>query len=514
MFAKTTKRMPLWPSIVVAVLLVSWFGTWTRADEPTALEAAMILEKSLTDAIARAEKSVVAIARIRLDPLQPGELRLGDDVNGLLPSFNATESDPTSPDFVPNEYGSGVVVDSKGLILTNYHVLGNVKQNRYYVWSDRRPFRAEVLAADPMMDLAVLKVDADSLTPIVMANNTRLRKGQIVITLGNPHAIARDGEPSATWGIISNLTRRAPVVAERGVAPKSRPTLHHFGTLIQTDAKLNFGTSGGALINLKGEMIGLTTSLTASAGAREAAGFAIPVDDVFRRTVEKLKRGEAAEFGFLGVRPEPLDEQERQKGRFGAVIQSVVLGTPAARAGLRNGDIVTHVEGETVHDDSDLFRLLSSYPVNKEVRLTVRRRTFGFQSGRKLTLTAMLSKKYVSGVRPTIARTERPSWRGAAIDYATAIPPEQLQQRIGYLDAKGCVAVVAIEPDSPAWNSGLREGAFISQIENRQVTTPSEFYTIMGTIDGDVRLSVTGSNGRLETVVVAAAEADPAVTSP
>ena len=232
-------------------------------------------------------------------PLAPGVLR---------------ETSPLSPDFVPNDFAAGVVIDSTGLILTTYHVLGDVQKSDFYVWSQRQPFRAAVVSADPWFDLAVLRIDAKDLAPITFGDAKQVRKGQLVVALGNPQAIARDGEASASWGIISNLLRRAPTVPDRSSEPAARETLHHYGTLIQTDAKLNFGYSGGALINLRGEMIGLTTSYTAGADFEGAAGFAIPVDEQFVRTVEVMKTGGRPTFGFLGVGPQSLPDEQRRQG--------------------------------------------------------------------------------------------------------------------------------------------------------------------------------------------------------
>src|SRR5207253_7102267 len=133
-------------------------------------------------------------------------------------------------------------------------------------WIGRKPYRATVKAADPWFDLALLKVEGAGLKPISFGDGHSVKKGAFVIALGNPYAIARDGKPSASWGIISNLQRQAPPPRTATRASDGRETLHHYGTLIQTDARLELGTSGGALVNLKGEMIGLTTSLAALSG--------------------------------------------------------------------------------------------------------------------------------------------------------------------------------------------------------------------------------------------------------
>ena len=224
-----------------------------------------------------------------------------------------------------------MVVDRRGLILTAYHLLG--EESDYYVTTaDRKVYKATVKAADPRSDLAVLAIEAADLPPITLGNAAELKKGQIVISLGNPYAIARDGQASAAWGIVSNLARKAPPCRASPI-PSGRPTLHHYGTLIQTDAKLNLGTSGGPLLNLKGEMVGLSVALAAAAGYETAGGYAIPVDATFRRAVETLEQGREVEYGFLGVQPANL----AAAGGFGRAARDArVAGRPRhARRSLR-----------------------------------------------------------------------------------------------------------------------------------------------------------------------------------
>ena len=244
--------------VLLAVIVCSGIHP-AAAQEPSGLQMAASLEKVLEETIARTEKSVVAIARVRkAAPGDPFHVEFRPDPFGRRP-FQPVHPLPTDADFVPNEYGTGVVIDRRGLILTAYHVLG--EDSDYFITAiDRKVYRAWVKAADPRSDLAVLTVDgADvvsaNLLPIQFGDAATVRKGQIVLTLGNPYAIARDGQPSAGWGIVSNLARKAPPSPEES-DPAGKRTLHHFGTLIQTDAKLNLGTSGGPLVNLRGEMVG------------------------------------------------------------------------------------------------------------------------------------------------------------------------------------------------------------------------------------------------------------------
>lgn len=463
-------------------------------------EAAVVVQEAMVEAIERAERSVVAIARVR-----KGQRGLSDQSGGegLPPGRGgvpALRVPPTSPDFVPQEFATGVVVDRQGHILTNYHVLGDPNQNDYYVWAQRRPFRAtrvevpeEVRAGDPWTDLAVLKVAAEDLEPIRLGDASKLRKGMFVIALGNPYGIARDGEASASWGIVSNLRRAVPAEDQTQRYETKLQSVHQFGTLIQTDACLNLGTSGGALVNLKGEMVGLTTSLAALSGYEQPGGFAIPVDDAFRETLETLKQGRAPSYGFLGVQPESLSLAERQAGKFGARVARVVPGTPADEAGLREQDVITHVDDRKVFDKNALFRELSRLPAESNVALTVHRRNRLLGGERTITADAVLSKKYIDTARAAFSQRKPPRWRGMRVEYPSALPPEWEARGVRSGDPQGCVAVLAVDRDSPAWNAGLRPGQFVSHVESRRVQRPKEFFqAVKGKRQQEVRLRLSG----------------------
>ena len=475
-------------SFPLALIIASVSFSFAVGQEAEPVDPALILQKRFVAAIAKAEKSVVAIARVRKR-------------ENLFETSRAP--DPTSPDFIPNEFGSGVIIGKDGLILTCYHVLGNPEKFDYYVWVNHKPFEVtrvrkvdQVKAGDPWSDLAVLKIEADDLQPITFGDTKSLKKGMIVIALGNPYAIARDGEVSATWGIISNFKRHAPTVPGFRTA-EGKETIHHFGTLIQTDAKLPLGTSGGALVNLDGEMIGLTTSLAALAGYEKTAGFAVPVDDMFRRVVENLKQGRQPAFGFLGVSPENLSAGERRRGKFGARIREVVGGTPADEGGVEDGDVITHVNDTKVHDRDDLFRELSSQSVDAVAQLTVERGAIGQNRSRVVTLPVTLSKKHVQTRRPAYSSVEEPRWRGMRIEYATAMPPAQFFQRTGLPNFRSrAVGVIDVSTDSPAWKAGVRPGDLISHAGSAAVSTPAEFRAAVEERTDTVPLRSSGNKWR------------------
>ena len=453
--------------------------------EPSGGQAALALQDLLVDAIARGEKSVVAIYRVdgeEASPAQTVEIVPGQD---RFVRSTATPP-PGDPDFIPDEYGTGVVIDRQGLILTCYHVLG-LKSQHYVATSERKVYPARIKAADPRSDLAVLQIEASDLVPATLGNAETLKKGQIVVALGNPYAIARDGQASASWGIIANLARKAgPSLDSSGHNVKDK--LYQYGTLIQTDAKLNLGTSGGALVNLKGEMIGLTTALAATSGYEQAAGYAIPVDETFRRVVDTLKEGREVEYGFLGVQPVNLSRLEILQGAHGARIMSVHFGSPAERFNLKPGDVVTEVNGRSIFDADELVRDVGCLPVESRVELTVLRD----EQTRKLPVE--LSKYPVAGVK--IVTKPAPSWRGLRIDYGTALPRDSERLPSTIPDPGGSVVVVQVDKDSPAAAAGLQYGMFISQVGSTPVRTPREFNAAVAGKTGEVPLRLSTALGQ------------------
>jgi serine protease Do len=475
---------PARASGLAAVLAGSLLVTGLSAEEPGGLAAVAAIEQALSAAIAQAEQSVVAIARVRQTD-RDSALRLAPqfDPFGQAVRF-PNQPRPGEAGFIPHEYATGVVIDRDGLVLTNYHVLG--EESDYFVTTpDRKTYQAQIKAADPRSDLAVLQIPARNLPAIKLGDGGAVKKGQLVVVLGNPHAIARDGQASASWGIVSNLSRKAAPSVDTE-APRGRNTLHQFGTLIQTDARLNLGTSGGALINLQGEMIGLTTSLAAVNGYEQAAGYAIPIDDAFRRVINTLKQGKEVEYGFLGITPADLPPSQVLAGKQGGVVVQVLEGTPAARAGLRRDDLITHVNGQAVFDSDSLMLQLGRLPADASAQLTVER-----QDGQVESRKVLLAKYRVFGKK--IVTTGPPAWRGMQVDYWTAHFDLQ-QNRFFESDLDG-VAVTSVAEDSPAWKGGLRADMLITHVGPARVSTPKEFHAALAGHSGPVALQVRSVSG-------------------
>jgi S1-C subfamily serine protease len=257
------------------------------------------------------------------------------------------------------------------------------------------------------------------------------------------------------------------------------------GTLIQTDARLGWNAGGGALVNMRGELVGITTTASTIAGHEQPAGYAIPLNATMRRIIDTLKQGREVEYGMLGVSfnqslvmgPTPRSQR--------LTLAQVYPGSPAARAGLATGDVITSVNGQRVEDVDAVQLAVSVLPPLSNAEVAYQR------GGRQGSANVVLAKLAVAG--KTIATAGQDRWQGLRVDYGTALDANGLAQAIssGAYDAEGCVLVVDVEKDSPAWKAGVRPGMFISHAGGKRVSTPAEFQAATGKLgdEFDIRLT-------------------------
>jgi S1-C subfamily serine protease len=479
-------------------LLGNWFLSAAHAEKPASKEA-LALQEALQAAIEEAEPAIACILVSRSEDYkefnqapsaeEPGKLGgfqidYGKDFNLLRRDGKerrdlALKLDLARNDTVPEAFGSGVVIDVReALILTNYHVVRGATK-LYVRLPGGKGSYANIHAADPRSDLAVLQlINKIPLKAIKLGDGGKARKGQMVLTIGNPYAAGYpDGSPSASWGIISNIRRRAPDKNRTELA--NRKPLHIYGTLLQTDARLNLGCSGGALIDLHGELIGLTTALAGITGGETPGGFAVPVDDTMRRIIDTLKGGKEVEYGFLGVSfRDPLVSQ-------GVVVEYVFTGSPAEEARLYVGDVILSVNGTPVRRINDVFLPLAKLPPRARVRLEVRRLVGGVP--RTIPVEAILAKYAVLG---KIIAARRPEFRGLRVDYTSLLlqPPLAGQDPV----ARPGVLVCDIRSKSRADKPDLRPADVITRVNGRAVTTPGEFYRAVEGKNGPVELTLYG----------------------
>lgn len=255
-----------------------------------------------------------------------------------------------------NSLGSGVIVSSEGLILTNHHVIEAADEIEVAL-ADGRTMPARVVGTDPETDLAVLKVDIKGLPAITFAQTGKVNVGDVVLAIGNPFGVGQ----TVTQGIISALGR-------------SHLGINTFENFIQTDASINPGNSGGALVDTKGNLVGINSAIYSRSGGSMGIGFAIPVSLV-KQIMEQIIRQGGVIRGWLGIEAQDvtpeLAESFRLKNTDGALIAGVLSNSPAERAGLRPGDILVGVNGQHVTDSSSMLNLVSGLKPEKKAVLKI-----------------------------------------------------------------------------------------------------------------------------------------------
>jgi serine protease Do len=327
----------------------------------TGIALAEALQLGFVDVAQQVRPAVVHLGTIQRAKSRRGpNLPQGNDDPFFRDFFNqffGSEGPDSRSEFRRPGLGSGVIIDKRGLVLTNFHVVKGADEILIRL-SDKREYRGQILGTDPKTDLAVVKFQPDhELTVATLGNSDALRVGEWAIAIGNPFGL----DQTVTVGVIS-ATGRSDV----GIA-----TYENF---IQTDASINPGNSGGPLVNLKGQVVGVNTAIVA---AGQGIGFAIPINMVKRVVDQLVDKGKVVR-GWLGVALQPLSPDLAQSlglaGTNGAVVGSTITGSPAAQAGLQQGDVIVGYDNTPVEDYRHVQRLVAETRVGKSVTLQLVRK--------------------------------------------------------------------------------------------------------------------------------------------
>ncbi len=353
--------------------------------------------------------------------------------------------------------GSGVIISPTGEILTNYHVvasMGNSENALEVKTSDGKTYKATVLGKDKELDIALVKIDAAHLPFAKLGESDSLRIGEWVVAIGNPLGL----EHTVTQGIISAKGRKL----DTGVS-----------SFLQTDAAINRGNSGGPLLNLRGEVVGINTAINP---AGQNIGFAVPISQV-NRILKDLRSGKPVSRGYLGIGPAELDQayQDALGVKEGVVVSTVEKGEAADKAHVQRLDVITALDGQPVRNPDEVVAVVSSRRAGDTLKLTI------FRDGKSLNLTAVL------GDRRAIEEKRRRE-AGEEPDEDTAKKPEgdlkslNLEKTYGFsvepLDSKHRlkgVVVTTVDPRSPAAERNLAPGMVITEVGRQPVNNLEEF---------------------------------------
>ncbi|MGZ9262196.1 MAG: trypsin-like peptidase domain-containing protein [Candidatus Binatia bacterium] len=342
---------------------------------------------------------------------------------------------------------SGVIFDAQGgLIVTCAHLVAEADEIKV-ILSDGRETLAERIGMDAETDIAVLKISASKLTSMKLGDSDLLRVGDFVISVWNPFGLVQ----TISFGVVSALRR-------------SGAPLEGYDKLIQTDASMNPGDSGGALVNLRGELVGVDTAIAGITGTNVGIGFALPVNLVRHIADELVLHGEVRR-GHLGIVFQDLDADIRVglglgSEQHGVVVSMVSAGSAAERAGIVTGDVITDINGAPVANILEARSKLSLIKIGEVAHVAVVR------SAKNFTIDAPLAPP---APRPISGEAMSTGLRGAEFDSVSYFVPVAGAQ------------VVSVQTDSEAWNAGLREGDIIRSLNNEAVTSPGQLLTMVKT---------------------------------
>jgi len=313
-----------------------------------------------------AERSINAVVHVKSEFLvRP---RFYDDYFGFFEHFFGRPSarSPRSPQRVEG-FGSGVVISPDGYIITNNHVIQGAERIEI-TFNNRRTLPATIVGSDPSTDIALLRVDAQNLNYLTFGNSDEVRVGQWVLAVGNPFNL----NSTVTAGIVSAKARNIPIISRRMAAIGGGPPIESF---IQTDAAVNRGNSGGALVNLYGELIGINTAIATPSGAFSGYSFAVPVNTA-RKVSEDLRTFGEVQRAFLGLLFVPMyqaNEDNNFNNMDGLRIERITPGGAVEVAGLRVGDIMMEINGRPINTGGDFFEIIGQLRPGETIQLTYMR---------------------------------------------------------------------------------------------------------------------------------------------
>ncbi|HTW81122.1 MAG TPA: Do family serine endopeptidase [Terracidiphilus sp.] len=471
---KLLRRRIVIPALAAAAFLGA--GTWELA-RPIAADAAaaaapapappppaesstlLALDQSMEALAARVTPAVVNITVVS----KPGPTQIGEDGGGQdrppMQQFFGPGS-PFAPFFsqpmqqgpvVEKVLGSGVIISPDGYVVTNDHVIRGAVNIRVTL-SDRDVYPAKLIGADPLTDLAVVKIDAHNLPALQWGNSSQLKPGQMVLAFGNPYGFSF----SVTRGIVSALNRPNPT------SNRYKP-----GEFIQTDAAINEGNSGGALVDARGQVVGINTFLISPTGAFAGMGFAIP-SEIAESTANTIIRDGKVRHGIMGV---TISDVTPSNAKFfdmtkaeGAVVTNVSPDSPASTAGLKTGDVIMALDGKPVTNSGELqMEIVLRHP-GDTVNLRVSRN--GKTMNVPVTLEAMNGS---SGSPEGREVSGKQRWGLGLTDLSPSV-----RQQIGAPDNVQGAVVRTVQPGSPADDAGLQPGDVIVSVDRKPTQNASE----------------------------------------
>jgi serine protease Do len=414
------------------------------------------LSDALSEVAGVATPSVVNISTTRLIKQSEQAFDFFDD-----PFFRRFFGDQAPHPNIPKEHkeqslGSGVIVSEDGYIVTNNHVIEKSQEIKVLL-SNKRDYKAKLIGADPKTDLAVIKIEAKGLAALPWGDSNKLRVGEIVFAIGNPFGLNQ----TVTMGVIGAVGR-----ANVGIAD--------YEDFIQTDAAINPGNSGGALINAKGELVGINTAIVSRTGGYQGIGFAVP-SSMAKQVMDSLIKYKKVVRGWLGVSIQEvtsdLAEEFGVKDLKGAIVSGVMKESPAEKAGIKQGDVLLQFNGKDVEDTGQLRNMVSQTPIGSKVKMKL------FRNKKEMDVEVTIAEQpkklgeAATEQEPGDNQEESNALSGVTV---REITPE-LARRFSIKEGDAGVIVVKIDPGSKAFEAGIRPGDMVTQINQKDIATIEDY---------------------------------------
>ena len=380
---------------------------------------------------------------------------------GRRPNSQRDQGNDGDDEHAQRSGGSGFIISPDGYILTNNHVVEGATKVDVHYGADAEgngghTISAKIVGRDPATDIALLKIDAGNNLPNVpLGDSERIRKGDWAIAIGNPYQF----ENTLTVGVIS----------AKGRSLGLSQTTQSFENFIQTDAAINFGNSGGPLLNINGEVVGINTAIRG--GGAQGLGFATPINTA-KRLLPELKQGKVVR-GYLGMGIVPVTDEAKDAFHLtearGALVQNVEPDKPAEKAGIQPGDVIVEIDGRKINTNRELIDYISYLPVGSKVNITV------IRNGQRKTLTASTTERTLEADNQD--RTNNNSIEPSRNRLGMSVQDVNAQTRQTYgIDDKvrGGVVVTNVKEVSPA-GEALTEGDVITEVQGEKINSVSDF---------------------------------------
>ncbi len=484
--------MKRWSLIVSCLLLGALIGTGvTRSLSRAQNVPATVFPRELTsyrDVVKKVLPAVVSIEAKHVSKVKPIQGRVPGTEDQQVPEelrrfFERMQ--PRLPEFdgqVPSGFGSGFIVDPKGVILTNHHVVDGADLVVVHL-KDGRKFQSKDIKVDSKSDLAIVRIEAkEALPALELGDSASMEIGDRVLAVGAPFGLAG----SVTHGIISAKERSLHV--------------NQYEDFLQTDAAINPGNSGGPLVNLEGKVIGINAAIKSRSGGFQGVGLAIS-SNLARNVMQQLLTNGVVKRGYLGVQIKDVDNAELaaklgMKDQSGVVVTQVFDNTPASKAGLKDGDVIVSLNDQGVKDGRQLQSVVAGLPLGKPVNLTILRDG----AAQKLHVVIEEQPDRFGNTRVPAPQGRREEPTGVNLDKVgmevAELTPE-MADSLGFKENTRGVVIVSVDQGGLAAQAGLRRGMLIIRVDRQPVTSTSKLKELIegGSLQQGLLLQVQSPTG-------------------